>query len=65
MRELKCPSCGHLNPDIRELGYKLPATCGRCPHIWRFHEVSEVSDVDAIRQQARDLAAKRAAGNAV
>ena len=39
MQELKCPDCGHLNPDIRELGYTLPATCGHCPHIWRLQDV--------------------------
>lgn len=50
MRELKCPSCGYLNPDIRELGYTLPATCGRCTHIWRFHEVSDV-DVEELARR--------------
>lgn len=39
MQELKCPECGHLNPDIRELGYTLPWTCGNCPHIWRLQDV--------------------------
>lgn len=39
MQELKCPECGHLNPDIRELGYTLPRTCGNCPHIWRLQDV--------------------------
>ena len=39
MLEIKCPDCGHLNPDIRELGYTLPATCGRCRHIWRLQDV--------------------------
>ena len=39
MQELKCPDCGHLNPDIRELGYRLPYTCGKCPHIWRLQDV--------------------------
>ena len=39
MQELKCPECGHLNPDIRELGYTLPWTCGKCPHIWRLQDV--------------------------
>lgn len=39
MQELKCPECGHLNPDIRELGYTLPGTCGNCPHIWRLQDV--------------------------
>ena len=39
MQELKCPECGHLNPDIRELGYTLPWTCGNCPHIWRLQDL--------------------------
>ena len=39
MKELKCPDCGHLNPDIREIGRTLPATCGRCPHIWRLQDL--------------------------
>lgn len=39
MQELKCPECGHLNPDIRELGYTLPWTCGKCTHIWRLQDV--------------------------
>jgi hypothetical protein len=39
MQDIKCPNCGHLNPDIRELGYKLPFTCGRCPHIWRLQDL--------------------------
>ena len=38
MQELKCPSCGYLNPDIRELGYTLPRTCGQCPHVWRLQD---------------------------
>ena len=40
MQELKCPDCGHLNPDIRELGHRLPRTCGHCPHIWRLQDVT-------------------------
>jgi len=39
VQELKCPSCGYLNPDIRELGYTLPRTCGKCPHVWRLQDV--------------------------
>ena len=39
MQELKCPDCGHLNPGIRELGYTLPWTCAKCPHIWRLQDV--------------------------
>lgn len=42
MKELACPSCGHRNPDIRELGYKLPLTCGRCPHIWRLQDLGPI-----------------------
>lgn len=51
MQELKCPECGHLNPDIRELGYTLPWTCGKCPHIWRLQDV--------MTQQDRDDAVER------
>ena len=39
MQELKCPECGHLNPDIRDLGYTLPWTCGNCPRIWRLQDL--------------------------
>ena len=39
MQELKCPDCGHLNPDIREIGYSLPRTCGACPHVWRLQDL--------------------------
>ena len=39
MQQLKCPDCGHLNPDIREIGHKLPFTCNKCPHIWRLQDV--------------------------
>ena len=42
MQELKCPDCGYLNPDIRELGYSLPWTCGRCPHIWRLQDLGPI-----------------------
>ena len=52
MRELKCPDCGHLNPDIRELGYTLPATCGNCPHIWRLQDDLEV--IERLKQRFRD-----------
>ena len=51
MKELKCPECGHKNPDIRELGYKLPWTCGKCPHVWRLQDV--------MTQQDRDDAVER------
>ena len=39
MQNIKCPDCGNLNPDIRELGYTLPATCGHCLHMWRLQDV--------------------------
>lgn len=39
MKELKCPECGYKNPDIREHGYPLPATCNRCSHIWRVQDL--------------------------
>lgn len=39
MRTIKCPDCGKLNPDIRELGYTLPFTCNHCRHIWRIQDV--------------------------
>lgn len=42
MQELKCPECGHLNPDIRELGYTLPFTCNKCPHIWRLQDLMPI-----------------------
>lgn len=42
MKELKCPACNYLNPDIRELGYTLPFTCGRCPHIWRLQDMGQL-----------------------
>jgi uncharacterized Zn finger protein len=56
MRELKCPDCGHLNPDIRELGYTLPYTCGACPHVWRLQDVAtreELAEMvrDFVRRQ--------------
>ena len=40
MKDLKCPECGHPNPDIRELGRRLPFTCNKCPHIWRLQDVT-------------------------
>lgn len=40
MQKLKCPECGHKNPDIRELGHTLPFTCNKCPHIWRLQDVT-------------------------
>lgn len=52
MRELKCPDCGHLNPDIRELGYTLPATCGNCPHVWRLQDDPEA--IERLKQRFRD-----------
>ena len=39
MQELICPECKHRNPDIRELGYTLPWTCGNCPHVWRLQDL--------------------------
>lgn len=39
MQNIKCPDCGNLNPDIRDLGYTLPATCGHCLHMWRLQDV--------------------------
>lgn len=38
MQEIICPDCQYRNPDIRALGYSLPATCGRCRHIWRLQD---------------------------
>jgi len=43
MENIKCPDCGHLNPDIRELGYKLPFTCGHCSHIWRLQDIMHLT----------------------
>jgi hypothetical protein len=41
MKEIQCPSCGYRNPDIRELGYRLPWACGKCPHIWRLQDLPD------------------------
>jgi len=53
MKELLCPSCGRRNPDIRELGYTLPWTCGHCPHIWR---LQDLGDIDVPKTKAEALA---------
>ena len=53
MHELKCPDCGHLNPDIRELGCTLPRTCGHCPHIWR---LQDLGPLEAPKTKAEALA---------
>ena len=53
VQELKCPDCGYLNPDIRELGYSLPWTCGRCPHIWR---LQDLGSIEAPKTKAEALA---------
>ena len=42
MQELKCPDCGYLNPDIRELGYALPRSCGACSHVWRLQDIPPI-----------------------
>ena len=55
MNELKCPDCGHLSPDIRELGYTLPRTCGKCPHIWRLQDLGPIDSDDCSAELAREV----------
>jgi hypothetical protein len=55
MQELKCPDCGYLNPDIRELGYTLPYTCGKCPHIWRLQDVGPIDAPNTKEEALRFL----------
>lgn len=39
MKEIICPDCRYKNPNIRELGYKLPWACNNCSHIWRLQDL--------------------------
>jgi hypothetical protein len=62
MQELKCPECGHPNPDIRELGYTLPWTCGNCPHIWRLQDLKPTMAEAVLHERGALLERKHSQG---
>jgi uncharacterized paraquat-inducible protein A len=51
VKTIKCPDCGYLNLDIRELGHTLPGTCNRCSHIWRLQDVASPEDLSRLAKR--------------